>query len=786
MRALNWPFSSKDFQKHVAAIREERMTFNLALTGDQISTIVHHLIDYCESKQDSKVGYFFFDFNDIEKQKSENLVRSLISQFLFKSPNVPEILSTLFSQSQSGSQQPSLGNLISALRKFLNWRSNIFLVFDALDECSDREQLLDLIETIIDWKLENVHILATSRKETDISEMLESLHTSPIPIQNNYVNADIQKYVSQKLKNDKKLKKWPEMVQSEIQETLMKGARGIKCLKAETLRNTLKSSPKDLDSTYARILCNIHELHKKDALTILLRLTISMRPLTIMEVAEATAINLEYSPRFDEVTKMDVYKYEYEDDGDVGDEDKDKDDNNDEDEMEDKWEYARNTGEIIRLAHFSVKEYLVSDRIRLGPAHYFQLDKDLHAEIACAYLVYLQDADIRLVNLSESPLAKYAAQYSCDHAKLTTKKKKTTNIFMDFFGNREAFIKSTRIYHPDKNYSLHSRNLPKTITPIYYTSVFGIIEVLRKLLCDAANPKVLSGLLGSPLQAASSARTVGTVQLLLDKGTDINFQGGYYGNAIQATCFNGNKEVVELLLDRGAEVNTQDRYHGNARRAACYMGNKEIVEILLDRVAEINTQGKEGTALQVACFEGRYEIVKLLLDRGADINTQGGYFGNALNDAISSGTLFSEDCERTKMVKLLLDQGANVNAQGGPCDTPLECAVWFGEIQAMQLLLDFGAEIDAPVGDYGTALQTACYSTTFGHHGYRTSLAIVKLLLDRGANVNAQAGIWGTALEAALASGKKQVAQLLIDWGADADSQALEQINDTSPESEIE
>lgn len=39
MRALKWPLSSKDIQKYVAAIHEERMTFNLALTGDQMYVI---------------------------------------------------------------------------------------------------------------------------------------------------------------------------------------------------------------------------------------------------------------------------------------------------------------------------------------------------------------------------------------------------------------------------------------------------------------------------------------------------------------------------------------------------------------------------------------------------------------------------------------------------------------------------------------------------------------------------------------------------------------------------
>ena len=43
------------------------------------------------------------------------------------------------------------------------------------------------------------------------------------------------------------------------------------------------------------------------------------------------------------------------------------------------------------------------------------------------------------------------------------------------------------------------------------------------------------------------------VQLLLDKGTDVNAEGGYYGNALQAASFRGHEQVVKMLLDKGAK-----------------------------------------------------------------------------------------------------------------------------------------------------------------------------------------------------------------------------------------
>lgn len=57
------------------------------------------------------------------------------------------------------------------------------------------------------------------------------------------------------------------------------------------------------------------------------------------------------------------------------------------------------------------------------------------------------------------------------------------------------------------------------------------------------------------------------VKLLLDKGAEVNAQGGsYYNNALQVALSGGHKAIVKLLLDKGAEINAQIRY-SNAPRA---------------------------------------------------------------------------------------------------------------------------------------------------------------------------------------------------------------------------
>ena len=106
-------------------------------------------------------------------------------------------------------------------------RTPLYIIVDALDECSERETLLSLIEEIVDWKLNTLHILATSRKERDIDDCLSSLVSNEINIQSTLVDADIRIHVHDKLRNDRKLKKWQASAQAEIEAALVGGAHGM-------------------------------------------------------------------------------------------------------------------------------------------------------------------------------------------------------------------------------------------------------------------------------------------------------------------------------------------------------------------------------------------------------------------------------------------------------------------------------------------------------------------------------------------------------------------------------
>jgi ankyrin repeat protein len=72
------------------------------------------------------------------------------------------------------------------------------------------------------------------------------------------------------------------------------------------------------------------------------------------------------------------------------------------------------------------------------------------------------------------------------------------------------------------------------------------------------------------------------VRILLDKGADVNAQGGRYGNALRAASEGGHEKVVKMLLDKDAVVNAQGGLYGNALQVASEGGHEKVVKMLLD------------------------------------------------------------------------------------------------------------------------------------------------------------------------------------------------------------
>lgn len=174
-------------------------------------------------------AYFYFDFHETEKQRSENLIRHLVTKLSGQDPNCPDMLLKLFAACRGSKRRPTVEELVTVLKHTIETFGKVFVVIDALDECTDREGLLDFITVAVGWGLHNLHLLATSRTERDIIQCLGSLNATEVNLQQDLVDNDILIYTDERLQNDGKLKKWSKSVemQKEIRQTLMEKAQGM-------------------------------------------------------------------------------------------------------------------------------------------------------------------------------------------------------------------------------------------------------------------------------------------------------------------------------------------------------------------------------------------------------------------------------------------------------------------------------------------------------------------------------------------------------------------------------
>ena len=516
----------------------------------------------------------------------------------------------------------------------------------------------------------------------------------------------------------------------------------------DDVKKALKSLPKTLDETYERILQRIPENRSSDALRILQWLIFSARPLRVEEVAELLVSNpdmknCEFNVERRPFNPKDIVTYC----GSLV-----------------TVQGSSGAQETLRLAHFSVQEFLVSDRIIASRcAYYSVVRQSANILIARTCLIYLTEIHKQKLSVKDMvrvfSLAKYAASYWAAHIRAAEVAEnddiyKQTVCFLECERARYNWIQLLQPYRSWEGHNIAQKSRLGS-PPLYYASMLGLNESVKILLKKGADVNAQRGYYGNALQAASGEGREAVVQLLLEKGADVNAQGGKYGNALQAASSDGHEAVVQLLLEKGADVNAHGGDYGNALQAASWGGHEAVVQLLLEKGADVNAQdGYYGNALRAASSGGHEAVVQLLLEKGADVNVQGGKYGNALHAASSGG--------HEAVVQLLLEKGADVNAQGGYYGNPLQAASWRGHEAVVQLLLEKGADVNAHGGDYGNALQAASWE---GHE------AVVQLLLEKGADVNAQVGYYGNPLLAASWGGYEAVVQLLLEKGADVNAQ---------------
>ncbi|KAF8193116.1 ankyrin repeat-containing domain protein [Mycena galopus ATCC 62051] len=724
------------------------------------------------------IAFFYFDFRNKATQSVEIALCRILLQLAAQCPHPYKTLDEHCKLS-NGQKLPRYEDLQCLLYKLLPELGQTYIVLDALDECDSTNftRLMALVSMLRAWTKTSLHLLITSQPRDVFTKGFNDI--SQIGLNFNVTQEDIQSFVASELQTNSELAAWQPYA-SQITDRITSKSRGMFRLAAcllvelskyiypedEDLDNALDQLPNDLFGIYDRFILQVPQQHFCYAEATLQWIMFNnanqwdeSESIGLVRLADAIAFDFANPVQY--TYKMNRGKTNI--------------------SAIPKWlaGLIQVRGESVALAHASVQDYLLSGHFK--EKFKCDLTENLsHAFISqtcISYLTYFGDHPLEYKTVDNHPLANYAAKYWYDHLSYSNDKQSLLALALQLLNDDilpPLYICCQQGYWECVPHLLANGAVinieGEDGNPLSLAAARGPFEIVQLLLEKGADINAIGGKYGSALGVASWQVKLEIVQLLLEKGAEINLAGGECGSALGAASCGGKLEIVQLLLEKGADINLAGGEWGSALGAASYVGELEIVQLLLEKGADINlTGGKWGSALGAASYEGELKIVQLLLEKGADINLAGGVWGSALGAASYEGELEIVQlllekgadinlADELETVQLLLEKGADINLAAGKWGSALGAASYEGELEIVQLLLEKGADINLARGKCGSALGAASYGG---------ELETVKLLLEKGAEINLAAGKWGSALGAASYRGKLEIVQLLLKKGAD-------------------
>ncbi|PIA90941.1 Serine/threonine-protein phosphatase 6 regulatory ankyrin repeat subunit A [Cercospora beticola] len=697
------------------------------------SLAIRDIRAYCQHRPGNGYAFFYISFSNDATFGKMSLLRSLIVQLGVKGRAVSVLLQLYDNLSRSHPGEAELEYILSLCFEAYD---QIYVCVDALDECpEDYDRLHKMIECLqrLSQTGQNVKFLLTSREMPHIRSAMIRLGAESVNIPTQATNEDIRQYVTTTLSRDPRLSRLNEETKALIEQTISQRADGMfrwaycqlfelkkmRSLKSSLVRRLLDDLPRTLDATYERMLLGVSADFASDGLKMLRWLAYAQPPVHLRELAEVTIIDFmtdpglvetDQRPRLDDALEILSGLVVVQSAGSQSEGGSDalakpsvmsKDEAyNDLDDIQSGTTPALDLptyiskDTIIRLAHFSILEFLESKRSLAGDARKFHLDSAReHTIIAQSCIIYLihysqsSEKTCTPEDLVSFPLLEYAAQHWSYHASRAQPGQPIDEIrLLTSPAMRDWLL----VFQPDAPWRDSFEPLESIGSGLYYASFLGLGAVVKDLLTDGADVNAQGGQYDNALQAASVNGHVHIVRMLLDAGADLNAQGGYHDNALQAASANGHVYVVEALLRYGADANADEGLRSTALKVAAGNGYHAIVQMLLERGANANaySEGTDNTALHAASRSGQEEVVQLLLDAGADVNF-GGRIG--IEERLQTPLQLAASKGQAKIVQLLLDAGADVHARRGTSDTALHLAMAAGHETIVQMLKDAGA-----------------------------------------------------------------------------------------------
>jgi hypothetical protein len=205
-----------------------------ALAGSGKTVLGTTILDHLQERAGLVVLSFYFDFTNKDKQSLNGMLRSLAFQlYRQQGGGSPASLSEAFREYGHG--QPTSDVLSAAISQMCKTHERVVIVIDALDESTERHDLLAWIDETIHRpgpeEPSHVQFLFTGRPESEfISEFPALLgNENCLSLDEDAINADICAYVSSQLEANSKFTKrnlaWD--IRDKIVRRVGKGAQGM-------------------------------------------------------------------------------------------------------------------------------------------------------------------------------------------------------------------------------------------------------------------------------------------------------------------------------------------------------------------------------------------------------------------------------------------------------------------------------------------------------------------------------------------------------------------------------
>jgi len=311
---------------------------------------------------------------------------------------------------------------------------------------------------------------------------------------------------------------------------------------------------------------------------------------------------------------------------------------------------ADNEGSIIRLVHFTLREYLSTHP---------DIFSRPHSAIAEICWTYLNCQQVKTISVATKD----------DLCTLT---------------NNEPFLVYCSLHwgvHAKKELSDHAKSLALQLFREYDGHISVALLAVTSL-CYPEGP--YTGSLWSPLHCASYFGIVGVVTALVQMGCYGLSERDYWGYTAPAWAADmGHEEVVEILLGlEGVTPDKPDKYGGTLLLLSAVKGHEGVVKILLERedVNPDKPNDRGRTPLSYAAQAGEEEVVKILLGR-EEVNP------DRPDNSGRTPLWYTAENGKEQVVKILLGrEEVNLDKPDFEGQTPLMGAAHCGERGVVALL----------------------------------------------------------------------------------------------------